>query len=221
MKSIVIYQDQLDLLKETAWANKSDKVNVDLTQSGIKSDYFSKVSNAADSLVLFGNRHIFANEEIRQSILSRIGSDNQEDLWLCMLVDIMRSYLGLNHPTTFTSPEGVALMILIGKIYGIAEINSFESLSCVNSSVLTLIDIIPYVGEVSNELGNNESLFVSSVLEQIDSTIDINYRRLIYRFCKAVAEVDGIIDLSEKEWLEAIARLDDDDENNDIDISDL
>ena len=43
----------------------------------------------------------------------------------------------------------------------------------------------------------------------------------MYKFCKAIAEVDGEISVSEEEWLREIALLNDDDSNNDIDISDF
>ena len=50
---------------------------------------------------------------------------------------------------------------------------------------------------------------------------DIAYRRLIYRLCKAIAEVDGVLSVLEREWLDEVARLDDDDPRNDIDVSDI
>lgn len=39
--------------------------------------------------------------------------------------------------------------------------------------------------------------------------------------CKRIAEVDGEISLSEKEWLNEIALLNDDDPANDIDVSNI
>ena len=44
---------------------------------------------------------------------------------------------------------------------------------------------------------------------------------LLYNLCKKIAEVDGEISFSEKEWLNEIALLNDDDPDNDIDISGL
>ena len=112
-------------------------------------------------------------------------------------------------------------MILLGKILCVGEIQSYEQLKSVNSAVLSLIDIIPYVSVCSEELGNKYSLFLSTMLAKESPDIDRLYRMLLYNLCKRIAEVDGEISLSEKEWLNEIALLNDDDPDNDIDISGL
>lgn len=138
-----------------------------------------------------------------------------------MLIDVLRCYDGLGHPTSFTTPEGIALMVLLGKNMSIGEINSYEQLETVNSATLSLIDIIPYISECSDELGQKYSLFMSTIFEKEASDIDRLYRMLLYNLCKRIAEVDGEISISEKEWLEEIALLADDDPDNDVDISGL
>ena len=112
-------------------------------------------------------------------------------------------------------------MILLGKILCVGEIQAYEQLESVNSATLSLIDIIPFISECSEELGNRYSLFLSSVLEKESPDVDRLYRMLLYNLCKKIAEVDGEISISEKEWLNEIALLNDDDPDNDIDISGL
>lgn len=112
-------------------------------------------------------------------------------------------------------------MVLLGKILCVGEIQTYEQLKSVNSATLSLIDIIPYISECSDELGNRYSLFLSSMIEKESPDIDRLYRMLLYNLCKKIAEVDGEISYSEKEWLNEIALLNDDDPDNDIDISGL
>ena len=85
----------------------------------------------------------------------------------------------------------------------------------------SLIDIIPYIDQCSQEIGNTNTLLISSVLESTDPDADILYRQLLYKLCKSIASVDGNLAIEEKEWLEEIARLDDDDLTNDIDVNDI
>ena len=110
-------------------------------------------------------------------------------------------------------------MILLGKIFYAGQIHSYEQLKSVNSATLSLIDIIPYISVCSDDLGNRYSLYLSTILEKESSEVDRLYRSLLYNLCKRIVEVDGIITLSEKEWLNEITLLNDDDPENDIDIS--
>ena len=112
-------------------------------------------------------------------------------------------------------------MVLLGKILCVCEIQTYEQLKSVSSANLSLIDIIPYINEVSDELGNRYSLFLSSIIEKESPSVDRLYRMLLYNLCKKIAEIDEEISFSEKEWLNEIALLNDDDPDNDIDISGL
>lgn len=156
---------------------------------------------------------------IEESINERFQSNRAENVKFGLLIDVLRCYDGLDHPTSFTTPEGIALMVLLGKILCVGEIQTYEQLKSVNSATLSLIDIIPYISECSDELGNRYSLFLSSMIEKESPDIDRLYRMLLYNLCKKNAEVDGEISFSEKEWLNEIALLNDDDPDNDIDIS--
>ena len=103
----------------------------------------------------------------------------------------------------------------------LGDIYSYDQLGTVNSATVSLIDIIPYLSECSDELGPKCSLFMSTIFEKEAPDIDRLYRMLLYNLCKKIAEVDDEISISEKEWLEEIALLADDDPDNDIDISGL
>lgn len=54
--------------------------------------------------------------------------------------------------------------------------------------------------------------------EKESPDLDKCYRKLLYNLCKKIVEVDGKITLSEKEWLNEITLLNDDDPDNDIDM---
>lgn len=214
-----LYEQYYNLI-EKIQENTNSGFTTDLLQYGITKEYFEEVVKATGLLQNFYDKYLTI-DNIRNAVFEKISDNHAENVKFCMLIDVLRCYDGLGHPTSFTTPEGIALMVLLGKIMSLGEINSYEQLETVNSATLSLIDIIPYISECSDELGQKYSLFMSTIFEKEASDIDRLYRMLLYNLCKRIAEVDGEISISEKEWLEEIALLADDDPDNDVDISGL
>ena len=220
MESVeILYEQYYNLLERIQESNSNDFA-IDLLQYNITQDYYSQVDKAAGLLKNFYEKYL-KGANIEEAINERFQSNRAENVKFGLLIDALRCYDGLNHPTSFTTPEGIALMILLGKILCVGEIQTYEQLESVNSATLSLIDIIPYISECSDELGNRYSLFLSSMIEKESPDIDRLYRMLLYSLCKKIAEVDGEISISEKDWLNEIALLNDDDPDNDIDVSGL
>lgn len=220
MKSLENLYEQYYNLLEKIQDNTNNGLTTDLIQYGITREYFEEVENAIGLLQNFYDKYLII-DNIKNAVFERLNDSRAENVKFCMLIDVLRCYDGLDHPTSFTTPEGIALMVLLGKIMSLGEINSYEQLEAVNSATLSLIDVIPYISECSDELGQKYSLFMSTIFEKKAPDIDRLYRMLLYNLCKRIAEVDGEISISEKEWLEEIALLADDDPGNDIDISTL
>ncbi|MBR6287034.1 MAG: hypothetical protein IKR18_08630 [Bacteroidaceae bacterium] len=214
-----LYEQYYNLI-ERIQESTNNELTTDLLQFGITKDYFEEVVKATSLLQNFYDKYL-ATDNIQCAINERLIDNHAENTKFCMLIDVLRCYEGLGHPTSFTTPEGIALMVLLGKVLGMGEVNSYEQLSAINPATLSLIDIIPYIGECSDELGEKNSLFMSTIFEVEAPGIDRLYRKLLYNLCKRIAEVDGEISIPEKEWLEDIALLADGDPNNDIDISGL
>lgn len=214
-----LYEQYYNLL-ENIQENTDKGIATNLLQYGITEDYYNEVVKATELLCNFYNKYM-TNDIIRSAVYERLNNNQADNVRFCMLADVLRCYEGLNHPSSFTTPEGIALMILLGKIFGFGEVNSYEQLGAVNSVTLSLIDIIPYISEFSDELGQKYSLFMSTIFEKESPDIDQLYRRLLYTLCKKIAEVDGKLSLSEKDWLNEIALLNDDDPDNDMDIRGL
>lgn len=216
MKSIDVFQEQLNAIKNSS--NLLD-IETDLTQYGVTEEYFSKILSSVTLLYDFSYKYL--HNSTLASKLSELTSLQKEDsVCLCMLIDVMRCYNGLNHSISFTTPEGIALLILLSKVYDIGHFELYIDLKYVDSKSLMLSNLLPYIDECSNELGK-DCLIISSLLEKDNPEADIQYRKIIYKLCKNIAEVDGVILWEEKEHLEIIARLDDDDESNDIDVTSL
>ena len=209
--------DQYTLYKEKVNKDDSD-FTTDLLQYGITEDYFNKVSRAVELLLKFYEVKL-SNTTIRNAVAYRLNHNYTENVKFCLLIDVLRCYDGLGHPTTFTTPEGIALMVLLDKLIGENRIEAYEQLSEIDSATLSLIDLVPYISECSEQLGSRYSLFLSGIFEKKAPAVDRLYRRLMYNLCKTIAEVDGEISVSEEEWLREIALLNDDDPDNDIDIS--
>lgn len=218
MNSLDELYNQYSQLKENLQDSIADGLTTDLLQYGIKRDYYEQVDKATGVLLEFYQKYL-TTSDVWSKIVEKLHDERNENVKFCLLVDVTRCYEGLDHPTSFTTPEGIALMILLGKVLGIGEIHSYEQLANVSSATLSLIDLIPYIGGLSDELGNRYSLFLSPILQNISSNSDRLYRVLLYNLCKRIAEIDGEISLSEEEWLNEIALLNDDDPANDIDVS--
>lgn len=214
-----LYEQYYNLI-ENIQENTNNGITTNLLQYGITKEYFEEVLKATGLLQNFYDKYLTI-DNIRNIVCEILNDNHAENVKFCMLFDVLRCYDGLGHTTSFATSEGIALMVLLGKILNLGEINSYEQLGTVNSATLSLIDIIPYISECSDELGQKYSLFMSSIIVQESPDIDRLYRMLLYNLCKRIAEVDGEISISEKEWLEEIALLADDDPDNDIDISNL
>lgn len=218
MHSLDNLYNQYSQLKKNQQENEIDGFATSLLQYGIKEDYYEQVDKATGVLMDFYYKYL-TSEDVWKHIDDKLKDDREDNVKFCLLVDVFRCYDGLDHPTSFTTPEGIALMLLLGKTFGMGEINFYEQLNSVRSTTLSLIDLLPYIGDFSDELGNRQSLFMSPILQNIFPKIDRLYRILLYNLCNKITEVDGEISASEKEWLAEIALLNDDDPSNDIDVS--
>lgn len=211
--------NQYALYKEKVDEDNSD-FTTNLLQYDITEDYFFKVSRAVELLLRFYEAKL-ANSTIRNAVAYRLNHNHADNLKFCLLIDVLRCYDGLNHPTTFTTPEGIALMVLLDKIIGEGKMMTYRQLEAVDAATLTLIDLVPYLSECSEQLGSRYSLYLPTIFEKKISNLEHLYRRLLYNLCKTIAEVDGEISAAEEEWLNEITLLNDDNPDNDIDISGL
>ena len=110
MKSINILYEHYDRLKAELQGDLENDVTTNLLQSGITREYFDKVNAAIELLQKFYDRHLKSNQ-IHEAVAAQLNSTRKENVKFCMLIDIMRCYDGLDHPTSFNTPEGVALMM--------------------------------------------------------------------------------------------------------------
>ncbi len=207
------------LYKEKVNEEDSD-FTTNLLQYDITEDYFLKVNRAIELLLRFYETKL-ANTTIRDAVAYKVNHNHADNVKFCLLIDVLRCYDGLSHPTTFTAPEGIALMVLLDKIIGESKIMAYKQLSAVDSATLSLIDLVPYLSECSEQLGSRYSLYLPTIFERKAPDMEQLYRRILYDLCKTIAEVDGEISAAEEEWLNEIALLNDDNPDNDIDISGL
>ena len=218
MNSFKLLFKQYALLKNKN--ENDDNFSANLLQYGISEEYYDKIQSSTDLLLNFYNSKL-STISLRNAVARKLNVTNDELMKFCLLIDVYRCYSGLSHPTSSTTPEGIAIIILMGKILGIGEIKSYGQLQHVSTITLSLADLLPYIGECSDSLGSKYSLWLPSVLAQKRPERIIPYRKLIYSLCKTIAEVDGEVTIAENEWLNEIAMLNDDNPDNDIDISEL
>ena len=191
----------------------ADNGSTNLLQYGITKEYFSEMSKAAGLLRNFYDKYL-ANDRVAKTLAERIGDEHIENVKFALIIDVLRCYDALDHPTSFTTPEGIALMVFLGDMLGFGQIKSYEQLGEVKPATLSLLDITPYASACSEALGKSYSLFVPLLLEHEAPEVDKLYRMLMRNFCEAIAKDDGVITLSESEWLNEIAPQTDGAQNN-------
>ncbi len=219
MDKFSLLYEHYSLYKNKVNLNDSD-FTTNLLQYNITENYFIKVSRAIEMLVRFYDTKL-TSTTINNAVANRLNHSETDNVKFCLLIDVLRCFDGLNHPTTFTTPEGIALMVLLDMIIGERKIITYDQLGAVDSATLSLIDLVPYLSECNEQLGSKYSLYLPTIFEKNSSKLERLYRRILYNLCKTIAEVDNELSLAEVEWLNEVALLNDDDPSNDIDISDL
>lgn len=136
MESLEILYEQYYNLIEKIQENTSNELRIDILQYGITKVYYENIDKATGLLQNFYDKYLMI-DKIRNTVCERLSDNHPENVKFCILIDIMRCYDGLGHPTSFTTPEGIALMILISKILRLCEISSYEQLRIVNSATVS------------------------------------------------------------------------------------
>lgn len=202
-------------LESLSYREKKDSdLTFDLTQY-ISEEDFKRYKKAIELLVVYCDKYLI-NKKIFDSVSSVFQNENGNNVKLSVLIDIIRCYDGLNHPTSFNSAEGIALMMFVGDYFSIESINSYNELKHTSEIAVSLIDLIPCVCEFSAKIGDCYNLFLAPIIDQYNRENAKMYRILLYNFSKRVAEIDSKISESEDDWLKEILLLNDDDTSNDI-----
>lgn len=196
-----------------------DAVTSDLTSSGVTREYFNKIDERCNNLLDFFQEKV-TKQDVRdalQGIVTMEGYQDDEDLMLCLLMDFVHCFEGLDHRTSLNSREGLALLNVIAKVYRPDYYMSFEELSEIPQFIINLDSMVSYIGGCIEETDvmKNQSI-VSVLLQIVNPEADKEYRILLYKLCEAISEADGVISISEREFLMNVLRLDDDDVTNDI-----
>jgi len=212
------YVSQLESLSEQL-AEMNSGLSVDLLSDEVTEQYFDKVDFASSMLLSFYEKHL-KNRLVLNSIQGLLYSrqlDDYDGVRLCLLIDVFRCYVELGHTTRLNSPEGVALLVVLVKFLVPDYTMTYQDLKSVPSEVVNIDGIVPYLEACSHDikvpLGE---CVVSNILQNISPRNERRYRIILYRFCSAVAEVDGIITEVEEDCIKTLLRLDDDDPDNDI-----
>lgn len=198
-----------------------NEYSVDLSNDVIDEEYFEKIDYASSSIVALFDNHI-SNQGIHDTLHELINTrrrKNFDDLKLCLMIDVIRCYYGLGHRTSLSSPEGIALLLLLVKLFRNDYTITFQGLDSIPNDIINLDGLVPYISDCSDliDIPVDESV-ISTILLRFDPKYDRSYRIALYRLCEAISTVDGVISVSEREFLMALLHLDDDDVTNDIEI---
>lgn len=191
---------------------------------GINESYFDKVDHASTALVQFYDRYV-ADTVMHSALHARINTrhrKNYDDLKLMVMVDVVRAYEGLDHSTRLNCPEGIALLLLLVKFFRPDYFITFPGLKEIPTEIINLDGIVPYISACSDMIDiPSEESTISELLLEAHPKHERTYRVCLYHLFEAVSEVDGVISLSEREYLMTMLRLDDDDVTNDINIDSI
>lgn len=201
-----------------------DDIPINLTNSGVTREYYTKIDERCDALLVFYQKEI-AKPEVRavlQELVTIDGYKDDEDLMLCLLMDFVHCFEELGHSTSLNTCEGIALLNVMEKVYRPDYYMSFEELSEVPQFIINLDGMVSYIEGCieATDLLKTQSI-ISVLLEPLNQNADKEYRVLLYRLCESISEADGVISREEREFLMSILRLDDDDVTNDIETDSI
>ncbi len=200
---------------------EDDVITVDISNPNISIDYFNKIDHLSSVLVAFYDNYI-ADARMHQALHELFNTrrrKNYDDLKLALMVDVVRAYEGLDHSTSLQTPEGIALLMLLVKMFRPDYFINYSELNAVPSDIINLDGIVPYISACSDEMSTvEEGLIISKLLSGVHSKAEPTYRKCLYYLFEAVSNVDGVISISEKEYLMELLNLNDDDVCNDISV---
>ncbi len=196
-------------------------MTVDISNPKTTEDYFNSIDTSTTILITFYDRYI-ANSKMRHVLHQYVNTRhrrNYDDLKLVLVADVIRAYHGMNHSTQLKTPEGIALLLLLIKLFRQDFYVTYETLKNIPEDIINLDGLIPYISECSDsiEIPADESI-ISTLLIEAHPRADLTYRICLYNLCEAVSKVDGVISQSEKEFIMTLLHLDDEDLSNDIEI---
>ena len=196
-----------------------DDYTLDLSVTGITEEYFDKVDSASSMIIMLYERHLDTSsiQRLLHDSIKTGRYKNRDDVKLCLMVDIVRCYYGLGHRTSLNTPEGIALLLLLVKLFRNEYTITFNGLRAIPSYIIDTDGLVPFISECSDQIIiPNDQCVLTTILHEKHPSIDESYRIVLYRFCEAISAVDGTISRDEREFLLTLLRLDDDDTTNDI-----
>lgn len=212
---VVEEDDELGIIDDTF---KSD------LSAGIEEAYFNKIDQASSMIFSFYERYI-ADTRMHVALHERVNTRRRKDyndLKLMLMIDVVRAYEGLNHSTRLNCPEGIALLLLLVKFFRSDYFISYQGLKAIPTDIINLDGLVPYISNCSDQIDIPiEESVISVLLQNVHPKADKTYRIAMYALFEAISEVDGVISLSEREYLMSLLRLDDDDVTNDIVIDSI
>ena len=192
--------------------------------TGIDEKYFDKIDLASSMILSFYERNI-ADTRMHVALHERVNTRRRKDyndLKLMLMIDVVRAYEGLNHSTRLNCPEGIALLLLLVKFFRPDYFISYQGLKAIPTDIINLDGLVPYISNCSDQIDiPMEESVISVLLQDVHPKADKTYRIAMYALFEAISEVDGVISLSEREYLMSLLRLNDDDVTNDIVIDSI
>ncbi len=190
----------------------------------IEEKYFDKIDQASSMILSFYERYI-ADTRMHVALHERVNTRRRKDyndLKLMLMIDVVRAYEGLNHSTRLNCPEGIALLLLLVKFFRPDYFISYQGLKAIPTDIINLDGLVPYISNCSDQIDiPMEESVISILLQDVHPKADKTYRIAMYALFEAISEVDGVISLSEREYLMSLLRLDDGDVTNDIVIDSI
>ena len=119
----------------------------------------------------------------------RLNDNHSENTKICLIIDVLRCYEGLGHPTTFTTPEGVALLIFLDKMLGNKEITSFDMTQSLFNNVSTFC-FLQNSEKISYSFHKNNDGSCNVAIEEHDSFH--SYNEFTHFYIKNTEDVDEL-----------------------------
>lgn len=231
MDCFIDFYERLDAFSQQPTIIKDDEKTgpiEDLIASDLSNNidarYFDNIDYATSTVVTFYEDYI-ADTRLHVALHERMNTrrrKNYDDLKLMLMIDVVRAYEGLHHSTRLNSPEGIALFLLLVKMFRPDYFVTYEGLKTIPEDIINLDGLVPYISACSAQIDipEKESV-ISSLLMSVRPKAERIYRIILYRLFESVAQVDGVITMAEQDYLRSLLNLDDEDIKNDIVIDSI
>ena len=198
-----------DLKPGTEEEEKEAENKAILNAFGISEQYFNDVSAASNGLGDFKNS-LCLNISVRDAVAAAFAwpDDNVEShINYLISIDALGCFEGSGTSLALDTKEGFGLMALCRALISKEPFPEYKNIEIVFKTAPQTASYIQALKQFARESFPNKKLVFTGILASCDAGLRDKYLVLLSRWASIVASADGTITDKEKEWLDKLSNL--------------